>query len=90
MAQRLPMVCKYKQRFQIIDMTLIQRSWSHILKTSLQLVMRISLSFYDRECSYLAHLLSLLCELQRKFQITALTLESKDKAKYVTIIYLIT
>ena len=44
----------------------------------------IPFSFFDRWCSYLALSLSMMCRLQRRFQmISVLTLESKVEIKYV-------
>ena len=58
---------------------------SHILKICLMLVMRTTLSFLAVGV-HTAQLLPTGCRLQRGFQITALTLESKVKfnmLKYV-------
>ena len=43
------------------------------------LVMPNPLTIFEGGCSYLTYLLSMMCRLQQRFQITDMTLESKVK-----------
>ena len=54
-----------------------QKTRSNILTIRLWLVTRAPPSLFDQLCSYLAQLLLMVCKLQSKLHITAMTLESK-------------
>ena len=62
-------------KFQIIYMTLGQRPRSNIFKISIMACDVNSSFIFDRGCSYLAYSLLMVCRLQLRLHITAMTLE---------------
>ena len=62
-------------------MTLGQKSSSNILRMSFMACNANISFFFDRWWSYLAQLLLMVCKLQRRLQIIAMTLESEFKVK---------
>ena len=78
-------------------MTWSQRSRTYILKIIFKRVTIAAISCFDRGCLYLARLLLMVCRLQQRLQIIAMTdvlfctiianmtFESKFKVKYTLI-----
>ena len=55
------MKCSLTPRFHIVDVTLKSTPRSHLLKTYIQNILWAPLSFLERECSYLAEWLPMVC-----------------------------
>ena len=65
------MVCGLQYRFLLTAMTF--ESKVNVKYTYNQFVTGTPLSFFDRGCLFLTQLLLVVCKLQRKLQITAMT-----------------
>ena len=72
------MVCELQYRFMITAMTFESKvNVKYTLQSVYGLLSKLLFHFFYQCCLFLAQILLMVCKLQIKFQITAMTLGSK-------------